>query len=140
MTSPIQRVLEALTIGVCIWLVATAWSLSPDDRGFGTHEQLDLAPCGFLQTTGHPCPSCGMTTSFSYMAEGRPASGIRANPAGAMLFVLVFITPFWILHSWAMGRQTLRFLAGYKGAWWLTATLLIILVSWFYKDFAMARE
>ncbi len=78
-----------------------------------------------------------MTTSFSYMAAARPMSGVKTNPAGAILFLGVLVAPFWILYAWANGLSTLRFLAGNRGGWWLLGTILMVLVSWYYKDLAM---
>ena len=53
-----------------LWLgflavMAMAVAVRPDRSGFGTHTQLHLPPCGFYLVFGKPCPSCGMTTSFS---------------------------------------------------------------------------
>jgi len=61
-----------------------AW-LEPESRGFGTHMQLGLPPCSFEPVFGLPCPSCGMTTSFSYFVRGQWLSALRANAAGLLL-------------------------------------------------------
>ncbi|MBI5368977.1 MAG: DUF2752 domain-containing protein [Planctomycetes bacterium] len=67
--------------------VALALWLRPDPRGFGTHEQLGLLPCGFKRVTGLPCPTCGMTTSFALLARGRLAAAADVQPFGAFLFL-----------------------------------------------------
>ena len=137
MATPFERLLELGALIACLWVLSTAWGLDPDERGHGTHEQLGMAPCGFLATTGRPCPSCGMTTSFSHMAHSQPLAGISANPAGALLFMLVLIAPVWILHSWWRRLPALRFLAGPKGGWWVLGAALIVGLSWYYKDWSM---
>ncbi|MFQ5425198.1 MAG: DUF2752 domain-containing protein [Phycisphaerae bacterium] len=70
---------------ICAGVLSLAVWLRPDVRGFGTHEQMHLPPCGFMVTSGLPCPTCGMTTSFSLMMHGHPLAAVIAQPAGAVL-------------------------------------------------------
>ena len=72
--------LAVVTVGVSLWLV-------PSPTGPGTHEQLHLPPCGFKVITGLPCPSCGMTTAFAYIARLEVAEGFSAQPFGALMFL-----------------------------------------------------
>src|SRR5205085_5851795 len=76
--------LVVAAIGLMGILGLARW-LEPDPRGYGTHLQLGLAPCGFLRMTGRPCPTCGMTTAFAWSARGRFDRAWRANPAGSLL-------------------------------------------------------
>lgn len=78
-------------------LLTVAVALPPSRSGVGTHTALGLPPCGFLESTGLPCPTCGMTTAFSLMAHGHPLAALRVQPAGAVLFVLVLGT---MLAAW----------------------------------------
>ena len=78
--------------------------LEPDPKGYGTHTQLGLRPCVFRATTGHPCPSCGMTTSFAWFARGEPALSWRANPAGSVLAPTCLVAIPWLLAASARGR------------------------------------
>lgn len=82
-------------------ILAVALRLSPSTTGLGTHTAIGLPPCGFLESTGLPCPTCGMTTAFSLMAHGRPIAAFRAQPAGALLFVITLAS----------------MLAGWRAAW-----------------------
>ena len=84
-----SRVVSALVFAACAAVLGVAWVLAPDPRGLGTHEQLGLPPCGFMLQTGLPCVTCGMTTSFSHAAHGDLLGAVRAQPAGAVLAVLV---------------------------------------------------
>src|SRR5204863_6027891 len=61
---------------------------TPNHSGIGTHEHLGLAPCQFLERTGLPCPSCGMTTSFCWFVRGNIAASLYVQPMGTMLAVL----------------------------------------------------
>ena len=82
---PGLRVVAGLIAVVLLAVLGLARWLPPDERGFGTHERLGLPPCGLILTSGLPCPSCGMTTSFSLMMHGRPVDSFMAQPAGAVL-------------------------------------------------------
>lgn len=68
-------------------VLTVAAILKPDPRGYGTHEALGMEPCGFVFMTGLPCPTCGMTTSFSYLMHGQPLASLKAQPAGFLLCV-----------------------------------------------------
>lgn len=94
--------LAALLIG----LVATAGRLTPDPRGYGTHEQLGLPPCAILRLTGRPCPTCGMTTSFAWFVRGELARSWRANPAGPAAAAACLALVPWLLAVAARGRPT----------------------------------
>ncbi len=78
-------------------VLITAISLRPSPSGVGTHTAMGLPPCGFLEMTGLPCPTCGMTTAFSLMAHGRPLAAFRSQPAGAILFLLTLAA---LVASW----------------------------------------
>ena len=89
-----SRLIAAAVAIVCLAVLALAATLKPDPRGYGTHEQLGIngfAPCGFMLTTGLPCPTCGMTTSFALMMHGRPYAAIIAQPAGALLCLATLV-------------------------------------------------
>lgn len=80
------RVLWALVGMACVVVLGVAAWLPPDARGYGTHEAiLGAWPCGFILTTGMPCPTCGMTTSFALMMHAKPIEAVLTQPAGAVL-------------------------------------------------------
>src|SRR4051794_7336480 len=62
--------LLAAALGV-LAVLGVARCLRPDPKGYGTHQQLGLLPCGFRAITGLGCPSCGMTTAFAWFVRGR---------------------------------------------------------------------
>jgi hypothetical protein len=70
-------------------------------RTMETHRQLGLPACTFKEITGLPCPSCGMTTSFSLLIHGDVWNSLRANFAGTALAALgLFYVPWSILSAW----------------------------------------
>jgi hypothetical protein len=86
-------------------LLIVARLLPPDPRGFGTHERLAFcSPCGFRAMTGWPCPTCGMTTSWSHYTRGEFGRALRANPGGLLLAMLATVVAPWSLLSGIRGR------------------------------------
>jgi Protein of unknown function (DUF2752) len=105
---------------------ALAGGMEPDPRGYGTHERLGLPPCTFRTLFDLPCPSCGMTTSFSCMTRGRFAEAAQANIGGALLAVVCAAQIPWCWLSASRGR-----LWGISrpGPWLLSIALGVSLVS-----------
>jgi Protein of unknown function (DUF2752) len=85
-------------------VLVVARGLEPDPRGFGTHTQLGLWPCSFKVTTGRPCPTCGMTTSFAWFARGELARSWGANPAGSLLAPTFLALIPWLLLASVRAR------------------------------------
>jgi hypothetical protein len=99
-----QRAVLVVVGGVLVGLLATAASLRPASRGYGTHQQLGLPPCTLQVWYGIRCPSCGMTTSWSHMMRGQVASAVRANAGGALLAAVAAVYGPWMLASGIWGR------------------------------------
>jgi hypothetical protein len=115
----------------CALVLATAATIEPDARGYGTHTQLGLPPCGFLLLTGSPCPGCGLTTAFAHGIRGHWWLAASANPLGLALFVVVCaLIPLGVvaaLRGWSLDVAIERFslnrwglaLAGCAVALWI---------------------
>lgn len=73
----------------------------------GVHQQLGLPECNFKTIVGVPCPSCGMTTSFTLLIRADIWNSLQANFAGTALatFGLLFIP--WAFASAFFGRFVL---------------------------------
>jgi len=104
----VRGTLVLLAVGL-IAVFATARWLNPYEpdgqpRRMETHRQLGLPPCTFLYMTGLPCPSCGMTTSFAFLAHGDVANSVRANAVGTLLAAFLVILLPWSLVSAIRGR------------------------------------
>lgn len=107
-----QIFLVLLVLGLSLWL-------NPDRRQYGTHEQLGLSPCPVMERFGVPCPSCGLTTSFTLMARGRILQSFDAHYCG----------PFVFLGAIAYGGLMVTFLIKRKRPiiywpWWVPVGLL----------------
>lgn len=81
---------------ICLlFILLLSFQLSPSPEGHGTHCQLGLPACGFLTVTGYPCPSCGLTTSFSYLVRGQVLKSLQTQPFGTVF--LATLTAFGII-------------------------------------------
>lgn len=130
------RLVALITALALLGVLGVAAYLNPDSRGLGTHEQLGvigLKECTFLVSTGYPCATCGMTTSFAHAAEGNLRASFLAQPFGFLL-ALASATGFWIaLHVAVTGSraaQPFRVLLRPRPLWMLAGLLVS---AWAYK-------
>lgn len=89
-----RLLLLALSFGLLLGF-GVACKLSPNKKGFGTHQQLGLPPCSLKVIVGIPCPSCGMTTSFSHYVRGNWVESAKANWAGLFLAIVCTLMIPW---------------------------------------------
>lgn len=131
---PWGRLPAVLLAGAALGMLVVGMVLTPRTSGFGTHEQLGLPPCGWLMTTGTPCPSCGMTTSVALLAHGRVGEALWTNPMGVVVAVLGAVVFWGAVHAAVTGCRirlvgTGRLFGPY--GWWTLGG--VWLASWVYK-------
>ncbi len=124
-------------LGAVVALVL-AFQLEPDDRGYGTHEQLGLSPCGMMEHVGIPCPSCGMTTSWSLAAHGRILASVANQPFGALLFFAAFAVVPLSLYVLSGRFSAFNWLLEHRGSLWGVGFLILFGLSWIYKIWRVA--
>jgi hypothetical protein len=128
-----RTIAAAVALAASVSVGALA-KVQPDARGYGTHEQLGLEPCGWPVTMGIPCPTCGCTTAACLLVHGRVLAAFATQPFGAALaglgmllgvhatlcllrgrsFVDVLVRwPFWRI----VGGGALLFLAAWGYVW-----------------------
>ena len=137
---------NASRVGAAILMIAGLMplligaSLVPSPRGVGTHHQLGLAPCGILSETGYPCPSCGMTTSFTLAANGDLAGAFIVQPAGTVLAfadaMLVLLAGYVVVTGSTIGAFVRKLI---QRNWRLVAMGLVglVLAGWAFKMFTL---
>jgi hypothetical protein len=103
----VQRLAMVAAGSVLVGLLVTAWRLTPNPYGMGTHQQLGLPPCTIVQWFDMPCPSCGMTTSWSHMMRGHVVASFQANAGGALLALVAIGCGPWLVVSGLRGCWTL---------------------------------
>ncbi len=92
--------MAGLGLSILLIFVMALW-LTPDPRGFGTHQQLRLPECSFRKLTGTNCPHCGITTSLCYLVRGQLAAAMKSNASGILLaIVLAVLMPWCFMVSW----------------------------------------
>ena len=89
----------------CLTLLLVAASLKPSPTGTGTHRQLNLPACAFLERTQLPCPTCGLTTAFAHTVRGQFGSALKVQPAGTVLALVCLITVVIVLYIHLSGRR-----------------------------------
>ena len=93
---------------------------------------MGLMPCGFKMSTGLPCISCGMTTSFAYVADGNLAAAFLTQPAGSLLALgcaMLSILSLWSLVS-GMSLAPAGLMLARPAA--VVAVIVTLLGSWAY--------
>lgn len=118
-------------------VIFAGYSIEPSASGIGTHRQMGLPPCGWMASSGMPCPSCGMTTAVSYSVRGKIVSAFVTQPAGAFFGLGVGI--FGIFGIWMLitGSSFVRLHSLFYTSnivWW---TIALLVVSWIYKIFSV---
>ena len=94
--APEHWILLSMAAATLLGLIVLGVFVAPDDRGYGTHEQLGLPACGVMKVTGIPCPGCGVTTSVALAASGRFADSFVNQPFGLLT---ALAGAFFVLYS-----------------------------------------
>lgn len=130
----IARRLTALVVaGAAFGLLLVAVLIAPSGDGHGTHTQLGLPSCGWVVAFDTPCPTCGMTTSYSHAVRGDLLGALRTQPMGSLLAMLTASVVVAGLHvaitGCVLGRFVNRLLTG-RTLW---IALGLTLAAWVYK-------
>jgi len=102
--------------------------------GVFSPETLHLVDCGFLNATGYPCPSCGLTRSFHEMGTGNFLGAFSWNFFGPILYALIFIGSVKLLSESVFGKVLFSLKGQRIGlfvffvAFWLFMWILILIV------------
>ncbi len=130
------RVMFLLASMGSLALLIVAWRLDPHPSGIGTHTSLGFSPCGWIVNANLPCPTCGMTTSFSNAAHGHWITGILAQPMGFLLAVscaVVFWLGMYIGITGAPAHRCFEPLLRPSVVWGLSG---LAFLAWMYKIWA----
>jgi hypothetical protein len=129
------RLLAGSLAAVCLGLLITAARLTPNPNGLGTHRELGLDQCAFLERTGLPCPSCGMTTSFAWFARGNLLASIYVQPMGAMLAALSGMMVWAGAYIAITARPVHRLLSAMRPRYHVIPLLVLAVLAWGWKIF-----
>jgi len=129
------RVIGAAILVPCFAILAVGAALTPDARGYGTHEQLGLPACGFLARTGWPCPSCGLTTSVTNTVHGHIVTAFWVQPFGVVLCAALALFGVVGLAQLVSGKDIVGKLR--PAIWWVWLVIGTFLAGW---GFELARR
>ena len=124
----------ALALG-CLAVLIVAASLQPSKAGYGSHTGLGLQGCQFMTQTGLPCPSCGMTTSFTWFVRGNVPASLYVQPMGTILAALAGCCVWAGLYVALTGRPVYRLLRLLPGRTYTLPLLTLALLAWGWKIF-----
>lgn len=113
----------------CFYIAA---QVTPSPSGYGTHRQLGYPACLMPILTGHPCPTCGMTTAFSYTIRGQLLDAFHAQPAGLALALGLFGASLCCVRVFVTGNYDFVRLQAQPGRIALLV-VAIVLFGWIYK-------
>ena len=128
-----ETVLQGFLAGLCAAAIAVGLVLTPSPTGADTHTQLGLPPCGMLKLTGHPCPTCGVTTSFALAAHGRFVDSFLNQPFGFVCFLVTVGLLAGLGVTLVARRSWQPFFMRVNPLIILGVLLIILLISWAYK-------
>lgn len=129
----LSRLKAVLVFIGCVAILSIAVWVNPDQAGHGSHQQLGLPPCNMVMITGYPCPTCGMTTAFSYSVRGRLISAIQAQPAGFLLAMLTLMTAIASVRVIFTGKVWVVNWYRISPAIVTIAAIAVILLGWIFK-------
>ncbi|MGA0286731.1 MAG: DUF2752 domain-containing protein [Phycisphaerales bacterium] len=133
MSAARRRLIAAGIAMAALSPLVVASVLEPSADGLGTHRQLGLPACSWVAGLGLPCPSCGMTTAFSFAARGDLGTAFATQPAGALLAVLAAVVAVVGVWTAATGSRIWELLwsAMDARAWW--SLVGVVALAWIYK-------
>jgi hypothetical protein len=127
-----------LALGCAVVLGIAAW-IKPSADGLGSHTELGLPSCAWVERFHLPCPSCGFTTSFAHFARGNLVASFYVQPMGCVLAILTTAT-FWVsLYIALTGRPALRLLRLLPTGYLLMALMFFGLAAWAWKIYTYSH-
>jgi len=123
--------LAAALAAAVVLIIAT--TLPPSEEGLGTHQGLGLPPCGWIVTMNLPCPTCGMTTSFSHTVRGQWGDAFMAQPMGLVLCILTAMVVVGGLVVALTGAPLGRLLSTAWNRWWTLGLIIMVVAAWGWK-------
>lgn len=89
------------------WLVAALWITPAGDVLAAPSGETLPTFCWIRATTGHECPTCGLSRSFVALFHGEPGHAFRFHPVGPVLAVATLMVLVAVLGLAIAGREPL---------------------------------
>ena len=128
-----ERIAAAAIAAATLFVLFTAAWLSPDPSGHATHTQLGMNKCTWVVWFDQPCPTCGMTTSFSHAGEGSWTTAAITQPMGALLALLTTMIFWGATHQAVTGSRIGSVVQTTLRPKLVIAMILLAAAAWIYK-------
>lgn len=128
-----QRFIAGVSAAAAFTVLALAYHLPPDPSGTGTHTGLGLPRCVWLYATGLPCPSCGMTTSFSYFAHGNVLASLWIQPMATLLALLTGMYFWAAAYAAISGNDITRLTRRWRWQMIVPSLIVLAIAAWGWK-------
>ena len=120
---------------VLIVVFTVAFQINPYDEDgkplkMGAHQRLGMPPCEFVVWLKKPCPSCGLTTSFSLLIHGDVLGSLRANAIGTLMALFALLLVPWSLLIVFRGRYLWVQSIERASLWSVGIFLVLLLIRW----------
>jgi hypothetical protein len=97
-----------------------------------------LEICLLKNTVGLPCPSCGTTRSVLHLLQGDLSTAFFLNPLGIIAFVVMIVSPFWLLYDYYNSKRTLwtvylQFLSFFQNKIFSIVVIVLVLLNWIWN-------
>jgi len=97
-----------------------------------------LQICVLKNTVGLPCPSCGTTRSILHLVHGDLSSAVLLNPLGIIAFIVMIVSPFWLLYDYYNSKRTLwtiylQLLSFFQNKKFSTVVIVLVLLNWIWN-------
>jgi len=121
-----------LALATLAVLITAAW-LTPDPSGHATHTKLGMQRCLWVVSFDQPCPTCGMTTSFSHAGEGSWTTAILTQPMGALLALLTTMIFWGATHQAVTGSRIGSVVQAVLRPSVVIGMFILAAAAWIYK-------
>jgi hypothetical protein len=97
-----------------------------------------LQICVLKNTVGLPCPSCGTTRSILHLVHGDLSSAVLLNPLGIIAFIVMIVSPFWLLYDYYNSKRTLwtiylQLLSFFQNKKFSIVVIILVLLNWIWN-------
>ena len=127
-----DRVIAVFVVLTAAAFVFVLARIQPSPNGVGTHVQLGMTPCGWVQSYGIPCPTCGVTTAATHLVHLSPIEAVGTQPFGAGLAGFGLWMAGVAIYCLARRRSYFDYLLRLPQGRLVLLGLVLLLASWWY--------
>jgi len=112
-------------------LMVPFW-LEPAIQGLGTHQQLGLPACPWWTYLHIKCPTCGLTTSFTWLTSGQLSESFASHLLGPLLYGFLSLLGLLLLAGTFFPRWLGRLFLLKEVRFVIDVGLVLFVIQWVY--------